>query len=164
MTIAQQLKLIKSSLDPWAQSNKGKMFIAADLVDLFTLLRTPPGGVRGLVMFHSELKRGEYEESGMVDRTFWVTLSRGRSMKLSRGDDLVSPDGGPPLFDLVESARQVVRDIAFDSSTEVYPNFRGISPFNIEGFLMDSYTIEFSIGVQLPGPDTHETTDAATPQ
>lgn len=173
MTIATQLKIIRDALDKWARTRKGHAHIAGDPYDMFSMLRMTPGGIRVVVMFHSELKRGEYEESGFVDRTFWVGLSRGRGMKLTPGQDMVEQSaGGPPLFDLIEEARQAIRNISFESTldigalratTEDYPNYKGTNPFQMEGYLMDAYNLEFSIGVQLPAPDDNESTSAATP-
>lgn len=155
MTIAAQLKQIHDALEAWAQSNGGQVWIASDPYQLASMLRESPGAVRAVVMFHSEGKRGDYEERGAVDRTFWLAISRGQGLKLDPGASLVEGvAGGKPLFDLVEEAREILRALSFDSdTTEVSINYTLTEPLSLEGFLMDSYRLEFSIGVQLPGVD-----------
>jgi hypothetical protein len=103
-------------------------------------------------MFQGEQKRGEHEEAGVVDRTFWVVISRGRGMKVDPGMSLVEDvAGGPPMFELVEAAREVLRGLTFDSeTTEESIDYKSCEPFVIDGFLQDAYKLEFSIGCQLP--------------
>ena len=160
MTIGAQLNCIKAKIDAWAKDSGATVQIAADLIDLFSMLAVTPGKVRVLIMFHGERKRGEFEESSMVDRTFWVSVGKGRSMSLKRGDDLVAPAaGGPPLFDVVEQVRQQLRDLDFDGqTTEEHINYRDCSPFNLEGYLVDAFNLEFSIGDVMPPPNQTEDT------
>lgn len=155
MKIKDQLTQIRDTLDGWARGHGGRVFIASDPYHLVTLLRENPKAMRCGLMFHGESKRGDYEERGAVDRTFWVVCTRGQGLKLEPGASLVEGSaGGVPLFDLVEEARQIIRGIQFDpGTTETTPNYLGTEPFNTEGYLVDAYRIEFSIGVQLPAPD-----------
>ena len=168
MTIAQQLILIETSLKPYASQVKGKVKIAADLVDFFSMILQPPGGARILVMFEEEMKRGEYEEAGFVDRIFVVGVSRGGSMKLDRGADLVQQSGtGIPLFDLIEGVRQQLRNVTFQTlmeqeqginSTELAPDYKGAKKFEVQGYIMDAWTLRISIGCQLPAAGDVEVT------
>lgn len=155
MTISDQLKQTRDAMAKWAQQNSGKVNVASDPYHLAYLIVQSPGAMRVCVMFHSETKRGEHEEAGLVDRTFWVVISRGQGMKVEPGASLVDGvGGGRGLFDLVEEARQVIRGIQFrEETTEVTPNYLGCEPFSIEGWLTDAYRLEFSIGVQLEAPE-----------
>ncbi len=155
MKISDMLKYAQGQLEIWAKTQKGgRARIAADPVDLLEILTNTPGGICAAIMFHSEQKRGIYEESGGVDRTFWVAITRGRGMRLHRGEELVQANaGGPPLYDLLEEARQQVRALQFDAATtEVSPDYKGTRPIQVEGYLLDAYIIEFSIFDQLPAP------------
>jgi hypothetical protein len=150
MTIKNQLLAIQTALADWTTTNTGKSFIASDPYHIVFLLLQAPGAMRVCILFHAEQKRGEYEESGMVDRTYWVVISLGRGMKLAPGASLTEGvSGGKPMFDLCEDAREIIRGIQFDSSTEVTPNWKGMEPFPIPGYLTDAYRLEFSIGCQL---------------
>ena len=169
MTIKEQLLIVRDRFAPWARANGAKVEVASDPYHIVYLLVQAPGAMRACVMFHSDAKRGEYEESGMVDRTFWVVVSRGKGMKIDPGASLTEgvSGGGKAMFDLVEEARELIRGISFEGetdfprTTEVTPNFKGAEPFAIEGYLTDSYRLEFSIGVQLPAVDV--TANAAEP-
>jgi hypothetical protein len=152
MTIGEQLELTRDTLLPWAQEIKGRVEIAADPVHLLGLLGTSPGAPRIVVLFDAEEKRGEYEETGRVDRKFLVVVSRGRGFKLDPADALLEGvAGGKPLYDLVEEAREMVRQIQFEAATtEVRPDYKGTRRLQLEGMVVDAYQIEFTIGVQLP--------------
>ncbi len=156
MTIASQLKVVRDALREWAAGRHGGVEIAADPEHLFALLQIKPGGFRAVVIFQGETKRGEYEELGFVDRTFWVVLSFGRSMMLDKGNALVtSRAGNLPLFDLVEECRELIRGISFEeandsATTEITPNFKAIETFDTGDLQLDAYRIIFTIGCQLP--------------
>jgi hypothetical protein len=161
MKISEQLIQLSEMLSAWTKENGGAAAVARDPYHRATLLAATPAGARALIMFHGETKRGDYEEMGAVDRTFWVVITRGQGLRLSPGANLVEGNaGGKALFDLVEEARQLVRGISFAAdTTEVTPNFKSIEPFNVEGYLLDAYKLEFSIGVQLPAPLLPETNE-----
>jgi hypothetical protein len=155
MTIKDQLKQLRDAFAPWAQANGGSVAIASDEYHLVFLLTQSPGKPRTVLLCQSETKRGEYEEAGQVDRTFNVFLSQGKGLKLDPGASLTEGTaGGHPTYDLVEEARELIRAISFDSeTTEVTPNYKGWSPYPIDGYLTDTIKLEFSIGTQLPAVD-----------
>lgn len=157
MTIAAQLNQVATALDAWAKEHGGTAEVAADPFHLFALLGNKPGGVRAVVLFAGEAKRGEYEEQGAVDRSFGVIISRGRGFTLDPSASLVKgAGGGEPLYDLIEEARQLIRRISFDAeTTEVTPNYLGCDLFPAsEGKPVDAYQLNFSIGTQLPVAST----------
>lgn len=152
MTISEQARQTREALAEWAQQFGGTAAVASDQVHMIDLLRTKPGGVFVGVLFETEDPRGEHDELGRVDRGFKVVVSRGRGFKLETGESLTEGSaGGPPMFGLVEGAREVVRLLRFtDETTEVVPNYRGSGPFEVQGFILDAYEVRFSIGTQLP--------------
>lgn len=156
MTIASQLKQIRDAAQAWAEPLSGSAEIARDIIHLFALLGTRPGGFVAVCAFRSEEKRGEFEEASMVDRKFWIVLSFGQSMRIDKGEALVSgAAGGKPIFELVEGLRdQVIRQLQFDpATTEVTVDYKSALPFEIpEGLLIDAYTLEFTLGSILPAP------------
>lgn len=157
MKISDQLILTRDTVAPWAKENGGGVEIATKLVHLYSVLSAKPGAFRAAVFFYNELKRGEYEEAGMVDREYWVGFSYGEPMTLEKGDALVKGQaGGRPLADLLEELRDQVRAIQFDATTEVTPDYKGALPLQTiaEGFNIEGFYIRFTIGSLLPTPGT----------
>ena len=154
MTIAEQIKATLAALQAWGVDGRAVIAPATDPVDFFSILRTGPGRVRCAVLFRGENKRGEHEEAGVVDRVFWVGVSRGKGLQLNRADALINDGGaGPAMFDVCEEVRQVIRRIQFDgATTEGTPDYKSFAPLEVEGWLLDAYTLEFWIGTQLPAP------------
>src|SRR5262245_6999631 len=144
MTIAEGLNAVQQVLDAWAKSKGGAAEVAGDPLHLFGLLGLKPGGVRAVVMFAGDLKRGDFEESGISDLNFVVVLSRGRGFTLDPGASLVlGSAGGEPLFDLLEAARDLVRSMSFpEDETEVTPNYLGSEIFSTpDGKPADAYQL-----------------------
>jgi hypothetical protein len=158
MTIRTQLEQIKVAIDTWAKGKAIKVGVAQGPEHAGWLLSQSPGAGRVYICFASEMKRGEYEESGEVDRLFNVILSRPTGLKAEPGDSLMDgADGGPAMFDLLEELRAVVRAVVFTEpaddpmeTTEVSPNYQKMEPFVWQGYRTDAYQIDFSIGCQLP--------------
>lgn len=157
MTIGEHLKFIAAALTDWAQESKGRVEIAADPVHLLGLLGTSPGSPRCVVMFDGEDKRGDFEESGAVDRKFLVVVSRGRGFTLNPGDALTEGSaGGKPLYDLIEEGRETVRGLRFtaEGALETLPDYKGTRRLQVEEATVDAYQIEFTTGLLLPAQTT----------
>lgn len=153
MTINEQVLQIRDALATWAQEQKGRVEIAGDGAQLFSLLATSPGALRAVILFDAETKRGDYEENAGVDRKFLVVVSRGRGFQLSLADNLTTGSaGGAPLFDLVEQAREIIRAQRFETGMlEPIPDYKGTTRTQFEGLpATDAYQIEFTLGTQLP--------------
>lgn len=152
MTIAQQLKAVRdaATMIAWAAEVTATVVIASDSNQVFTFLESKPGTPKAVILYDGEEKRGEHEEAGRVDRNFSVVVSRGQSLDINQ--DYIADDnaGGYPLYDLVEGCRDAIRGVRFTANeTEVYPNFKSISRYEVGDALFDAYKIEFSVGTQL---------------
>lgn len=156
MPIADQLNSLRTTLNLWAADHGGACEIAGDIVHAFTLLQHVPGGIRAVLWYQGEEKRGGYEESRMFDRQFVVFLSRGRGFELNPGDNLTRTGAGDkvPLFHLVEEAHEVIHAFAFPAvETEGMPDIKAVRPFSWPSDkILDAYQIEFTIGVDLSAP------------
>lgn len=154
MKIAAQLKQVRDALQLWAAEKGGTAEIARDPFHLLSLLQIKPGSFRAAVLFASETKRGDLEETSMVDRGYSVILSRGRGLTAKPTDSLVVGQGdGEPLFDLVEQLRELIRGLSFETgTTEVTPNYTGTEIFAVDGKAIDAYQLNFQIGTLLPVP------------
>jgi hypothetical protein len=155
MTIADQLKQLLQAFQEWNKQFPGVTGIASDMNDLIAQLqlRQTPGSVRVVIMFHREEKRGRFEEGAFVDRYFWIVVTSPAGLKADPGARLMGGQaGGRPLYDVCESAREVIRQTSFlAATTEVTPDYKGMEPLHInQTTLTDAVRLEFSIGTQLP--------------
>ena len=151
MSTKSNLIFLREALTQWAKARQGTCAITADLLDVFGMLSTKPGGFRVLIKAKGEDPR-DIEEAPMFDRRYWVYLSYGRSMQYNPGDAWVKgPSGGEAWADLIDSCVAWIRGLTFDpDTTEGNPNYRGwkdvveVHP----GFLVDGIVIEFTIGCE----------------
>lgn len=156
MTIAEQLKLLAGALKPWAESHRGRTFIAADPLDAIDQLRARPGTPTAAVLFTGREPRGPYDYLGRNDNQFKIIVSRGRSLRLVPGESgSEGAEGGPPLFDLVEHAENVALSVRLEpeygmGADELIPVYRGTGPFEVAGLVMDAYEIRIAIAAQAP--------------
>ena len=153
---------ITDALDDWASDYGGSAEFAGDAGHLFAILSAKPGGVRAAVWMRSEKKRGEYEETGIVDRTIHVIISRARGFRIEKSEThILTTPSGPPLIDLVEEARDLLRGLDFElDETEWTLDYKGFEPFTFrpDDKPLDAYDLEFSLGCQLPVPSIQMST------
>ncbi len=156
MKISEQLLAFEAALAPFCATQGGDAKVASDPVNLFELLAEKPGSLRVAILFNTEDKRGEYEESGGVDRHFLFVITRAKGLTLNPADSLIrGAAGGMPMFDLVENVRDTVRGLTIVSAdnpdTEGTPNYLGAKPYvTPNGILTDAMQLEFALGCQLP--------------
>jgi hypothetical protein len=156
--IAQQLLAIHDACQLYAQQlDSGNAFVCSDLVHLWSKFWDKSQGTKILIMYNGEDIRGPFGTAsvlGRVDRKFLVVVSRGRGMVVGdRGFPLYQTyQNEQPLFTTVEQVRDVLRTITFDPGWCENPNdYKGIMPFvGPREIIVDAYSIEFSIGTQLP--------------
>ncbi len=156
MKNSEILTQITEELHDWASQYGGAAEFAGDAAHLFSILSSKPGGVRAAVWLRSEKKRGDYEESGIVDVTIHVIVSRARGFRIERSETHITETAsGQPLIDLVEEARDLLRGLDFSvDETEWTLDYKGFEPFTFrpEDKPLDAYDLEFSLGCQLPEP------------
>jgi hypothetical protein len=155
MTLADILTTVRDELAAWARLHRGSAEVAGDVDHMYGILSNKPGGLRAVVLFSEETKRGEHEEAGVVDIEFLVVISRGRGFTLPASDSLVSGSGGGrPLFDLVQEARDVVRGINFvEEETEFTADYKGTTLFQYPTEVpVDAYQLRFTLGLQMEEP------------
>jgi hypothetical protein len=153
MTITEQAVQIEAALADWVKTNQGRACIAADPLDALAQLRSRPGAPAAAVLFVDEQVCGGHPEFGLVLRAFKIVVSRGRSLKLVAGESLTSgAAGGGPLFDLVEQAREVARDLRMTDMDGEFqtPVYQGAGSFDVPGYLLDAFEIRFALYATLP--------------
>ena len=155
MKISEQLEAFLAVLGDWAKQYGGVAKVAGDKSQLIALLSQKPGAPRVAIVFISEVPRGEInpEDMDRVDREFWIIVSRGQGFKQDAGDSLTKgAGGGPPMFDLVEEARDVARGVQLDPATTERPVvYGGMESFDPEASQSDAYAIKVKIGTDIGG-------------
>ncbi len=152
MTIRGTMQIILQALQVWAQENNGSVHVANDVPHLFKLLGEAPGSPRAGILFAGETIRDpeNADVTGRVDRKFWVAVSRGHSLQSYNGKSLMDGiAGGLPMFDLVESARDALREILLQGPGENAPYYMGIELLNFEGVTLDCYRIEIVLAADI---------------
>ena len=156
MTIRDQSNLILEALAAWAAPRAGRAFIASDVIDCIEQLRLKPGVPAIALLWVDETPRGENEFLGRVDRTFKAVVSRSRGLKLQSGESLTQGSaGGPPMFDLVEEARELILSLRLPTEEgdvlgeDTVPCYKGSSPFEVQGLILDAIEIKFTLAAQI---------------
>jgi len=153
MTIKDQIQQIADALAAWHRSVGGAVKIANDEPHLFQILGETPGAVRSAILFDEELPRSAElsDVLGRVDRKIMVAISRGRSLALNQGDSLMKGVGdGKPMFELVESAREVLRSLRFPDVDEAAPAYLGARRLQFQGVTTDAYAITLGVVADIP--------------
>lgn len=156
LKIKDQLLAVQQSATDWTKKNPGSVALASTIDDLLNqlALETPAGKAGIVILFHSERKREPYEESGMVDRTFWIVMTVGKGLKADASARLIGgAAGAPALYELAEDFRdRVIRSLSFSAeTTEVTPDYKGMEPLEVNNqTLTDALKLEFWIGTQMP--------------
>lgn len=153
MTISEQSRLILAALTDWVANNQGRAFIASDELHCIEELRGKPGAPTAAVLWQSEDPEGHFAEEGKVLRHFKIVVSRGRGLRLLTGESLTEgAAGGPPMFDLVEQAREVARNLRMseEEGELQLPIYKGTGPFKVSGYILDAMEIRFALYAQTP--------------
>ncbi len=159
MTITEQGNLILDALKKWTANNKGRAFITGDPLTLVDELRAKPGVPAAAVLWLDESPYGENDRLGRVLRDWKIIISRGRGMKLDAGESLTEGTaGGTAMFDLVEQAREVVRNLRPEDQEGEFqlPVYKGTGLFEVSGCVLDAMEIRFALYAQIPAQN-HET-------
>lgn len=154
MTISEQLIKLREALTTWAANHTGTVQIVARVSELAGILGKKPGGVRVVLLWDSETKRGDFEELGRVDRKFKAIISVGTGLKADRGEALTEGSaGGASFYDICEEAREIIRATQVESAEdidEIVTDYLSMSRFELDGVFTDDVQIDFQLATQLP--------------
>ena len=154
MTISEQLQALHTALANWAQNYGGTVAVVARPSELVHMLSLKPAGVRVVLIWDTETKRGDFEETGRVDRKYLAIVSVGTGLRASRTDALTEGKaGGPAFYDLIEEAREIIRHTQIEAAEdidEIATDYLRMGRFELNNTFTDDVQIEFSIAAQLP--------------
>jgi len=154
-SIKDQLIVIQSNLSNWAKDMKGTAIIAHDLNHMWIVSANNSESPKAVIAFAGEEIRGDLALGatlGRVDRNFEVMISRGKGFTADRGQTLVKDDvsTGRPFYDLLEEARDIVRNLPLGQDDDGCIDYHGIRPALVDqDYPLDMYIISFSVGTQL---------------
>lgn len=155
MTISEQLSIIQNNLSNWAKDLNGKAIIAHNLNMMWLVSANNSTEPKAVIAYAGEEIRGDLAVGaslGRVDRNFEVMISRGKGFTADRGQTLVNEDigQGRPFYDLLEEAREIIRQLPLGSEDDGPVDYKGIRPALVDSdWPLDMYIISFSVGTQL---------------
>ena len=157
MTITQQAQIIQAALKDWAQQTGGDVVIAIDTTQMWEVASLSQDHPCAIIAFESQEVRGEHSSDllGKVYNHFVALITRQRGYDENPGVDLagVAPMGGTqggsiPFYDLVEQARDAIRNCSVQDDTNESPVwFKGVEkvPYDPQVPIY-GYIINFCIG------------------
>jgi len=154
ITISDEAKLIRDALQSWVSQYGGEAAIVSNLREMWNQASINSDTPRILICYMGETARGSFSQLSAwhrVDRNWTVAVTKGRGYYLNRGDGLASTDATElPLYDVIESARDVVRGLQTISEETPMPDYRGIKPMQLGNLVVDGYTIELTTANDIP--------------
>ena len=151
MTISELCTAFADALQTWANDYGGKAIIGQGPAHVVELLAAKPGAPLVAVLFDGDTPV-EVDESGLVRRRIKVVLSFPKTLKRRAGDALAGDGGGEPSqFDLVEEAREVVRQLDLDTEAgERRGSWRGTAVYQVADMLFDAWEHTFEVICTVP--------------
>ncbi len=150
MTISELASALQVALQAWAANYGGEAIIAQGPAHVVNLLAAKPDAPLVAVAFDGDTP-SDVDEAGLVQRRFKVILSFPRTLRFSRADDLAGSGAEPGQFDLVEEARETVRQLDFDATTGGRrASWRGTAVYQVADLLFDAWEHTFEVAAVIP--------------
>jgi hypothetical protein len=157
MKVSEQLIAIRDALSPWAEQRSGVASVVSNLKDLWKQAELSSQKPRILICFTGQKIRGPFgraAQSGRVDRTFNVAITRGRGFTTERGSTLTDPTGSiDPFYDHLEEVETLIRNIPY-LTAEPPVDYKFNKAMQLGTMVIDGYLIEFSTANDLTTTDT----------
>jgi hypothetical protein len=154
ITIAEEAALIQAQLQKFVATFGGQAAVVSNLRDWWNQAATNSETPRILICYMGEVARGSFNQIApwhRVDRNWSVAVTRGRGFYANRGDSLMSADiPESPLFDIVETVRDIIRCMATISEETPFVDYRGIKPMQLGNIVVDGFEINFSTANDIP--------------
>jgi hypothetical protein len=145
MTISELCNAAATALQTWADVYGGKAIIAQGPAHMVELLAAKPGAPLVAVLYDGDTP-SDVDETGHLRRRIKVILSFPRTLKLRAGDALAGDGEAPSQFDLVEEAREVIRQLDLDAdSGERRASWTGTAVYQVSDLIFDAWEHSFSV-------------------
>jgi len=154
ITISQEANLIQTELQSWVASYGGTAEIVSNLRDMWNQASINSDTPRILICYMGETSRGSFSQISTwhrVDRNWTIAVTKGRGYYLNRGEGLFDPSSTEtPLYDIIETVRDIVRFMQTISEETPSPDYRSIKPMQLGNLVVDGYTIEITTANDIP--------------
>jgi hypothetical protein len=154
ITISEEAALIEAALQPLVTSYGGTAAVVSNLRDLWNQSSMDSQVPRILVCYNGETARGTFSQVSpwhRVDRNWTIAVTKGRGFYAARGAGLFDGTATePPLYDVVETIREIIRGMQNISEETPGPDYRGIKPMQMGNIVVDGYTIEVTTANDIP--------------
>jgi hypothetical protein len=154
ITIADEANLLQKTLQDWVNNFGGSAAVVSNLRDWWNQAATNSTQPRILICYMGEDSRGSFSQIApwhRVDRKWSVAVTRGRGYYANRGDSLSSETAlEMPLFDVVETVREIIRSMLDISEETPSVDYRGIKPMQLGNLVVDGFSIEFTTANDIP--------------
>jgi len=154
ITISDEANLIQTQLQLWVASYGGSAEIVSNLRDMWNQASINSDTPRILICYMGEVSRGSFSQISAwhrVDRNWTIAVTKGRGYYLNRGEGLFdSSSTETPLYDIIESVRDIVRGMTNISEETPSPDYRSIKPMQLGNLVVDGYTIEITTANDIP--------------
>jgi hypothetical protein len=154
ITISDEAALIQTELQSWVASYGGTAEVVSNLRDMWNQASISSDTPRVLICYMGEVSRGSFSQISVwhrVDRNWTIAVTKGRGYYLNRGEGLFDPSSTEtPLYDIIESVRDIVRGMTNISEETPSPDYRSIKPMQLGNLVVDGYTIEITTANDIP--------------
>ena len=154
ITISDEATLIQTELQSWVASYGGTAEVVSNLRDMWNQASISSDTPRVLICYMGETSRGSFSQISVwhrVDRNWTIAVTKGRGYYLNRGEGLFDPSSTEtPLYDIIETVRDIVRGMTNISEETPSPDYRSIKPMQLGNLVVDGYTIEITTANDIP--------------
>ena len=154
ITISDEANLIQGQLQLFIDTYGGSAEIVSNLKELWNQSTISSDLPRILIVYNGETSRGSFSQISpwhRVDRSWTVAVTKGRGYYSSRGAGLSdSTATETPLYDVLETVRDIIRGMTTISEETPSPDYRSIKPMQMGNLVVDGYVIDFTTANDIP--------------
>lgn len=154
ITISDEATLIQDKLQEWVSQYGGVASVVSNLRDFWNQSAINSQTPRILICYMGETARGSFSQISpwhRVDREWLIAVTKGRGYYPNRGAGLTdSTSTETPLYDVVETVRDIVRSMQTISEETPSPDYRGITPMQLGNLVVDGFQIKITTANDIP--------------
>ena len=152
--MSQEAALIKAALEPYVLDNGGVVEIVSSEKAFYRPDATDSQTPRVMIAYAGETARGTFSQRApwhRVDRLWKIAVTKGRGFFPERGAGLWDYTATEiPLYDVVESIRDIFRLNLEISEETPGPDYSGISPMTFGNLVIDGFVISGTTANDIP--------------
>ena len=154
ITISDEAALILARLQEFAGRYGGVAAIVPNLRELWNQASINSQSPRILICYNGETARGTFSQISpwhRVDREWLIAVTKGRGYYATRGSGLSDASATEtPLYDVLETVRDIVRGMQNISEETPSPDFKSIRPMQLGNLVVDGFQITVTTANDIP--------------